>query len=367
MRAEPALGNPCTAGRMLKAMMTRKLSVLAGGLLLAGLLAGCGSSAGTLATINGEPVTMEDFHNYLETKSNVRVMVGGQAVEVPVADTLAFQAMQDLVAQRLLLQIAKDQGVAPSPDDVDKEIKFKQTLQPAFIQTLTQRGLTTKQIRQLVEVQMAQERVVTKGVSLPDSEVQAEIKKRPNLFVEPPKATLELLFVSDAGRRDQADRAIRNGTGFTAVRQQYDQAPVGLRAQFDGTRMSGDGIVMAELNEPFRSAVASTTPGKLTNWMRAGDKGWARILVHRKTPKKDLEKTPERLAFLKRQLTMLKASRQIADAIKKGSDKSMPKMIGDKLKASQIKIVEPSLQGPWQRFEERLKAQAGQTKLPDAR
>lgn len=353
---------------MLKAMMTRKLSVAAGGLLLAGLLAGCGGGSGSLATINGEPVTMEDFHNYLETKSNVRVLVSGQTVELPVADTLAFQAMQDLVAQRLLLQIAKEEGVAPTPDEVDKEIKFKQALQPSYIQTLGQRGLTTKQIRSLVEVQLAQERVVTKGVAFSDQEMQAEIKKRPNLFIEPPKAMLELLFVESVARRDQADRALRTGSGFTAVRQQFDQAPVALRAQFDGTRLSGDGIIVSQLNEPFKAQVLATSPGKLTNWMKAGEKGgWARILVHRKMAQKNLEKTPERMAFLKRQFTMVKASQEIEKAMRSGSDKSMPKRIGDKLKASQIKIVEPSLQAPWQRFDERLKAQAGQTKIPDAK
>lgn len=332
--------------------MTLKMTVLAA--LAAALLTGCGGGAsGDLAKVNGKTITMEEFHNYLETKNTVRVVVQGQVVELPVADTLAFQAMQDLVAQKVLLQTAADEKVAPTPQEVDEEIKFRQKLQPTYIQTLNTRGLSTGQIRDMVEVQLAQERLITKGVKVTKNEREDVVKKNPNLFIEPAKAALELLFVRTEAKKAEADQALRSGSGFTNVRSRLDESPANLRTQFDSTRMAGDGIELAKLNEPFRSAVAKTGVGQQTAWMRAGG-GWARILVHNKKAAKPLEKTPERLSFLDRQIALDKGAR----------GKDVTKRVSDKLKTSKIEIVEPTLKTPWQRFEARLKEAADTTKIP---
>lgn len=321
--------------------------------LLALALAGCkGGGNGPLAKVNGDSISMEDFNNYLESKSTVRVVVSGQTAELPVADTLAFQAMQDLVAQKLLLQLAKKESVAPSSAEVEEEIKFKTKLQPSYIQTLKTRGLSTKQIRALVEIQLSQERLVSKGVTVTDSEVQETIKKNPNLFVEPAKASLELLYVDTMAERETADRQLRSGQDFTSVRSQYDKAPAALRTQFDATRFSGEGLNLATLNEPFKVAVSKTDTGKLTDWIKAGG-GWARIKVHKKIAKKDLEKTPERMTFLKRQLALQKGAKT----------KNVSSEIGKMLKEAKIEITESSLKEPWKRFEERLKAAETTTKV----
>lgn len=333
--------------------ITHKLSALTAVGVLGAALVGCsGGGGGTLAKINGEAISNEDFNSYLETKSTVRVLVSGQTAELPVADTLAFQAMQDLVAQRLVIQLAKKAGVAPSDKDVEEEIKFKTKLQSTYIQTLKTRGLSTKQIRDLVEVQLAQEKLVSKGITVTDAELEETIKKNPNLFVEPAKATLELLFVEKEADREAADRALRSGQAFTNVRGLYDKAPANLRAQFDATRIQGEGLNTDTLNDPFKSAVAKTEPGKLTEWMRAGT-GWARIKVHQKFPKKNLERTPERMVFLKRQLAIQKG----------GKDKDVGKQVADLLKESKIDITEPSLKEPWKRFEERLKSASETTQV----
>ncbi len=326
--------------------ITHKLSALAAAGIIGTALIGCsGGGGGSLAKVNGEAISMEEFNSYLETKSTVRVLVSGQSAELPVADTLAFQAVQDLVAQKLMLQLAKKAGVAPSDKDVEDEIKFKTKLQSSYIQTLKARGLSTKQIRNLVEVQLAQEKLVSKGQDVTDAELQDTIKKNPNLFVEPAKATLELLFVESQANREAADRALRSGQDFTTVRGLYDKAPANLRGQFDATRFQGGGLNTDTLNDPFKSAVAKTQPGKLTDWMRAGT-GWARIKVHQKFPKKDLERTPERMTFLKRQLAIQKGS--------KGTD--VGKQVADLLKESKIDVTDPTLKDSWKRFEERLKS-----------
>lgn len=340
--------------QVLTAMKTTKsLLILASLSVLAIALPGCrGGGGGALAKVNSDSISMEDFNNYLETKATVRVVVGGQTAELPVADTLAFQAMQDLVAHKLLLQLAKKEGVAPTPAEVEEEIKFKTKLQATYIQSLKSRGLSTKQIRGLVEIQLAQEKVATKGVTVTDADVQDAIKKNPNLFIEPEKATLELLYVSSQAEKDKADRDLRSGQDFTRVRAQYDKAPAALRSQFDSARYSGEGLALASLNGPFKDAVTKTQAGKLTDWLKAGG-GWAKIKVHQKFAKKNLEKTPERMTFLKRQIAIQKSA----------GTRSVSTEISKLLKDAKIEITEASLKEPWKRFEERLKSAESTTKV----
>ncbi|MFQ3669775.1 MAG: SurA N-terminal domain-containing protein, partial [Fimbriimonadaceae bacterium] len=71
-------------------------------------VAGCGGkSEDVVAVVNGERITTSQFYDYLERKPTVRVQTDNGPVELPVADTIAFQAIQDLIARRLILQLAK--------------------------------------------------------------------------------------------------------------------------------------------------------------------------------------------------------------------------------------------------------------------
>lgn len=328
-----------------------KKTLAFGALLATAALWGCGSSGGSLATVNGTPISNDEFNSYLEIKPSVRVVVSGQAVDVPVADTLGFQAMQDLVTQKIVLQLAKDGGMEVKPEDVEKEIKFKSKLQPNYIQTLQGRGLTMLQIRQSVELELAKERLQTKGVKVELSEVDKLIKDRPELFIEKEKAALELIYVSTQAKRQAVEKELASGGNFTTIRQKHDESPPAMRAQFDSTRLAGDGLPIEDLQEPFRSAVKKTKEGRYTDWMRAGT-GWGRLLVHKRIPQKKIEVTAERKQFLQREM-----------AKQRGSEKNdLQKLVSQKLRDSKIEIVDPGLKDPWERFEERLKAAAAQAK-----
>src|SRR5512132_2013253 len=86
-------------------------------------LGGCrGENSEILATVNGDSITVDTFNKYLGVKTSCRVIVQGQVVDLPVADTLAFQAMQDLVSRAVLEQMAKDEGVQPTPAQIESEI-----------------------------------------------------------------------------------------------------------------------------------------------------------------------------------------------------------------------------------------------------
>jgi len=325
------------------------MSLVAGVIVGLSVLAGCGKESSSLATVAGDPITLQEFNEYLESKPTVRVVVNnGQVAEVPVAETLAFQAMQDLVTRKLVLQLAADEGVRPGPKEVDAEIAFKTDLQPAFVKQLQARGMSMDSIRSQVELDLAQERLLTKGITITDEEVETFIKENPKQFVEPATANLTWILVNNAAQRDAAQKELDLGKAFKAVAKEKSQAPNAMQAE--------GAFQVQQINQmaaPLQEAVNKTDPGKTTDWLPSGN-GFAKFLVNSKTAEKPLEMTANRKAWLKRQMA-IQRGRQGTDLVNR---------VADKLRDSNIEVQERSLKDLWAKFEERLKAQARDTKLP---
>ena len=330
-------------------MKISKLWALAGTAAAMSLLAGCGKESGSLATVAGEPITLQEFSEYLESKPTVRVIVNnGQVAEVPVAETLAFQAMQDLVTRKVLLQLATDEGVRPSAAQVDEEVKFKTELNPAFIKQLQARGMSMDAIRNQVELDLSQERLLTKGVSVTDEEVEKFIKENPKQFVEPATATMSWILVNDEAGRTNAQQELDRGKAFKEVAKANSVAPGAMQNEgaFQITNIS-------QMSPELQAAISKVEPGKTTDWIKTGN-GFAKFLVNAKTAEKPLEMTAARKTYLKRQLAIQRG--------RQGTD--LTNRVADKLRESKIEVQERTLKDLWAKFEERLKATAKDTKLP---
>jgi len=330
-------------------MNLSRLSLIAGVIVGMSVLAGCNKESGSLATVAGDPVTLQEFSEYLESKPTVRVIVNnGQVAEVPVAETLAFQAMQDLVTRKIVLQLAADEGVRPSAKEVDQEIDFKIALQPAFVKQLQARGMSMDSIRSQVELDLAQERLLSKGITVTDEEVEKFIKENPKQFVEPATANMTWILVGSAAQRDAAQKELDLGKAFKAVAKEKSTAPNAMQTE--------GAFQVQQVNQmapELQAAVNKTAPGKQTDWLASGT-GFAKFLVNSKTAEKPLEMTAERKTWLKRQMA-LQRGRQGTDLVER---------VADKLRDSKIEVQERTLKDLWAKFEERLKAQAKDTKLP---
>jgi len=79
---------------------------------------------------------MEEFIKHIETKPTVRVVVDNRQLEVPVANTIAFQALQDLVTQKLIIQMARDKGFKLDDTAVQAEIATLEKINPGYVKNL---------------------------------------------------------------------------------------------------------------------------------------------------------------------------------------------------------------------------------------
>lgn len=297
-------------------------------------LVGCNRGGGggdSVATVNGEAVSMDEYHRYLERKPLVQVQTESGAAELPVAAPLGFQAMRDLINRRVLLQVAKDDGVFPTDADVKAELDFQTKRRPDFIKQLQAQGLTIEEIKRDLTLDLAKERIVTKGITVTKADADDFIAKNPDKFMEPEQAKLRLIVVRDEATKKLVDADIASGRPFSQVAVQYSTQP-NVRQSQGMYPMSDVSRMPAELQQ----VVHSTDELKATDWKKFGQ-DWVKFYIERKEKAKKVNVDD----------TMKEAVRR-AIAMDRGSAATdMAKRLVDKLRTSKVVVNPPSLKTPW--------------------
>ncbi len=306
------------------------------------LLTGCGGEK-AIANVDGESITAEEFNQYLATKRNVRVIVQGQVVDVPVSESLGFQALQELATQKVVLSLAKEANFAPTEADIEKEIDFKNGVNPRFLTDLKNSGMSLGQIRREVAYSIAEERLLTRGIKVRMDEVDQMIKDKPDQFTEPATVDAYQIFVMTQARKALVDKEIKAGQAFKAVSAKYNQSQSGSKI-----RLQTNKVV-----DPVKSVIQNAKVGSTTEWITVNG-GFNRFYIESKTEAKPIEMTPEKKEYLRRQIAMSRG-RQAND---------LAKQVAEKLRKADINISddEEVLKTMWKRFEERLEKSADEKK-----
>lgn len=324
-----------------------KLTILPLILAAAFLGVGCGKKDTNVASIAGETITQQEFNDYIRTKPRVRVMVQGQTVELPVAETLGMQALQDLMTDKVLMKMAKEAGVFPTDAEIEEEIKFKKELQPAFLKVLDTKGLTMDQIRIAVASDLAKERLLTKGINVSNEEVQKYIAANADTFREPATVDMEWVIVRDTATQAEFDKALASGQAFRGLAAKYSLAPNAARStRFPETRISN-------LTPALRKAVEAAKPGEVFGWIQTGD-GFAKFSVNSKTEAKPLDITPARRNYIQRQLALERGQ--------KAND--LAKRVADEIKGGKVEVLDERLKPIWALYSEQVGLQPTASEPP---
>jgi parvulin-like peptidyl-prolyl isomerase len=259
------------------------------------------SVSGNLGTVNGEPITDEQFYNYLQRKPVIFAAVQGRQVQVQVADTIGIQTMRDLVQQKLLLEIAKEEGVLPSKDEVDKELALRQKQNATYISGLQHAGLSLDEIRQDILLSLASEKIETKGVTVTPDEAKKYISQNQKSFSSPAQAKLLVIVVKGDADKTKADADLKTGQSFAAVAMKYSTVP---HARENGGAYPQ--TVIAEMPKLLQSLVASTPEDKATPWEKDSD-NWVKFFVSSKTPAKPMAITSDLVTAVQRELAKKKS------------------------------------------------------------
>lgn len=303
---------------------------------------------GGIASVNGEPISVEEFYEYLESKPTVVVSSDNRRMELPVADTLAFQAVRDVVNHKLLVQMAREEKLEPTEKEIDAEIDLRGEIRPGFITSMKSRGLTMNSIRRLVKTEMCQFRLQTVGVTTTDQEVEDFIAKNKDKFVQPEVVEVYWILANSEAKMKAAQDALSAGQPFKSVAKQLSDEPGASRTE-GLYPISQTSQIPATAREPISKLQA----GQTSDWIK-GEQGYAKFMLVRRIEAKPFEMNAARKTYVKRQLMLQKGSQ--------GND--LNKRLAEKLKASKTEVTDSSLKEFWKRYEDKLRTTESETKVP---
>lgn len=323
---------------------------------LALAIVGCGKSSSTgggageeLAIVNGVSIPMGDYFKTMERKTRVTAVVnpqslavdpgsgrlGTQLTVVQPSPSLAFQALQECIANEIIRQVAKDEGVYPKPEDVEKEIKLEEERDTNFVKNQSTEGLSIDQIKSELTLRLARLNLQAKGITVTDADVDKYVKENPAAFTQPATADLQYIEVGDQKTRDLADKELKEGQMFAAVAQHYSTQVNGKDQRY---RFAVRNI--RDMAPALQKLVNETKEFTSTKWVYDdGSKKWVKFYVERKTKAQPVVMNNYLRQMVKRELQRVKGTR--------GQDPN--KRISDKLKSSKIEIKVKYLEEPWKK------------------
>jgi parvulin-like peptidyl-prolyl isomerase len=308
------------------------------------MLAGCGGggSSDAVATINGKSLSMADYQKQMETLNTVTVVLpNGQTVNARPAQPISTQAMGKLIESQIILAAAKDEGVLPSKEDVEKEKTLQTTLNPQFQDQMRAVGYTGEGINQAILEGLALYRLSIKGQpekTIADAEKY--VKENPSKFKQPPTATLRWIVLSNPSQKETVDRELINST-FGAAAAKYSAVPTakvdnGAFNPVQGGRDPRPVPVSEALGPEFYKAITQTKEGGTSPWFKMNDR-WVKIEVESKTPSQQMKPSAGQLELLRRSLTQQEAKGAV----------DVQKILLDELLSADVKVYPAYLKKNW--------------------
>lgn len=311
-------------------------------------IVGCNKGGGseTVATIDNVPISRADYDDYLMRKTTVSVMTANGQQEAQVAGQLGVQALKDLVVRKITFTLAKQMNVAPTSDDIDKEIEFQRQLHPNFLQQATAANIPLAFIKKDFEYELASRNIITKGITITPADVDAYIKTHPQESRIPP--TVQALFVVVKSKKDEADvdRELASGADFQQVAMRYTIAPKSQGVKFPVNNLDS-------LPPTYKKPLEDTTEGKTTPWISANQAAsqYLKLYVQAKTAPGTKNIGDAEREVIRRALAEQKGNL--------AADLKTRLLAG--LKKAKIEVQLDALKNGWQQIETALNSQATPT------
>jgi parvulin-like peptidyl-prolyl isomerase len=296
----------------------------------------------TVATVNGEEIKAAEYYRRVEWfRPDPQSALAG----LPVG----FQVLRQMISERMIVQLAKSKGVAPSAPQIDARLAELYSENPNLKAQLASAGRSEDEIRADLRNQEAQFNLMTAGITVTDLEVEKHYKDNPSEFKEPARYKLRILAVGDDATQNAVDAALKAGKPFADVAKQYS---LDVTTKARGGEY-GD-VPETALSDESRSAVVITPVGSTTAWVRGpknaqGEQSNARIkfFVEGITPAKTVPLDASLKNRLRRRLMLDRGSVK--------NKTSVGKELETATQAAKVTIAEPQFQQLYSQLLDRVR------------
>lgn len=317
----------------------------------------CGRGGDVLVEFNDLKITKDAYMKRMEFFDLVLVRAPqgqypGGTLRLPPASPIGHQAFQRMIVEAALLQAAKDEGVAPTKEEIERRKELYTKINPNYITERKEAGMSISDIDYSVELELARENLLKRGAPEKTLEdVEKYIKEHPEEFRRPPMATFRYILVNNLEDQKRVDESLLKGYTFQQAAAEFSIAPNSSREK--GSFPPGTGnplsrpMPVPQLDPPLRKAVESTGERKTSNWFQYGP-NFCKIYMESKVPSQIVEPSAAQKELLRIQWTVREAA----------PNNDLERLIREKLMSAKVKIHAPYLKKVWDVVLEELKTQA---------
>ncbi len=207
-------------------------------------------------SVNGKPVTRAEYVTRMEVLPNMGRMSGGSFV--PGAPGLL--TLQQIINELLMIDLAREQGVAVTEAEVDAELAHRTKRNPDFEKTYASLGMEI--MRHDLRVQVAEFKLSTKSVTITPFEIEAYYNgNKARYYTLPKRYTLSLIAVRTPEARAKVDSELAAGKAFAVVAREQSVDP----SRFNDGRM-GD-LSAEDLSDRLKELTAVAKKGDVLPWL----------------------------------------------------------------------------------------------------
>jgi foldase protein PrsA len=167
------------------------------------------SGGGSIATVNGQAISRDDFIAKLETS--------------PQAKGILNQMVQSV----LIEQYAKDNNLAVGDADVQKKEDEIRARYPAgqFEAILKQQNLSEDDVKKILRDQLYIQKAVEKDVHVSDADIKSYIEKNHATLDKPAQVSARHILVADLKTAQEVEGKLKAGGKFEDLAKQYSTDP----------------------------------------------------------------------------------------------------------------------------------------------
>lgn len=251
-----------------------------------------------LVVVNGQKITGASYYKRMEFLPNVGKLVGDQFLPAMPG----FLALETLINETLMIQLATDKGVAPTNAQIDEEIARRLKQNPDFMKAFTMLGLTQADMEYDIRVQLSEFNLTTMGINITDFQVEKYYQENTPMFTVPKRYRLRLIAVTTDAEKAAVDADLAAGKDFAEVAKKHSKHVT-----------NGNGGLMGDLpedaiGENIKAIVKGLKEGQSTPWMENQGETKVKVFLEKIYPQ-EVMKLDDDLKYEIRQNMMLTRGR----------------------------------------------------------
>ncbi len=229
-----------------------------------------GDASKTLVTVNGEAIKGDEYVSRMQVMPGVGRMVGDSFISAQPG----FLTLQQLINERLMMQLAKEKKVYPTQKQIDDEKAYMERKYPDIKKAYEMLGVTEAEYTYAITVRLCEYNLTTMGVTVTDFEVENHYKTLlSSTYTVPTRYTLRIMIVDTEATKAKVDQEMAAGATFAQMATKYS---VEISTKNNGGLL-GD-VAEGALSETLLNQVKAVKKGEMTPWFLTGS-NWTKLLV----------------------------------------------------------------------------------------